>query len=99
MPDNDVLAIIRREHVLLRLGQTGHIGRRAPHRRNRKQHRALFEKQHGDAAEIADRNDNQQPLQDGHFRTDLAAARGYIALTMFSVIFLASPSSIMVLSR
>ena len=52
--------------------------------------------QRGETAEIADRNDDQQPFQDGH---DYPVERAYIALTMFSVTFLASPSSIMVLSR
>ena len=55
------------------------------------------EEHHDETAGIIDGNDDQQPFQDGHQSRSLVTP--YIALTMLSVTFLASPSSIMVLSR
>src|SRR3984893_18926156 len=98
MPDDDRLAVFGREEMLFGFAKARGQRRRSADRRNRKQDRALLEVQHGKAAEIEHRNDNQEPFQDGHVRTVLRSSQpAYIALTMFSVTFLASPSSIMVL--
>ncbi len=75
--------------------KAGSDRRRAQGLWNWKQERSLQEDHGGKAAEIADRDDDQKPFQGGH---DFPQAI-YIPLTMFSVIFLASPSSIIVLSR
>ena len=81
--------------MLFGFRKAGRLRRRARARRGRKQNGALREEQHEQSAGITDRDDDQEPFQGGHdfLRT------GYIPLTMLSVTFLASPSSIMVLSR
>ncbi len=66
MPDNDLLAIGRGENVLLGLRKPGGGRRGTPHRRNRKQHRPLLEKENAEAAEIADRYHYREPFQDDH---------------------------------
>ncbi len=95
VPGDDLLAVRRGQQMLFGLRKTGRGGRGALGARYRKQERPLSQIQDGKAADITDRNDDEQPFQDGH---GFPRVR-YIPLTMFSVIFLASPSSIMVLSR
>src|SRR5947207_10247074 len=95
VPDDDLLAVRRGQNVLFGFREAGCLRRRAGGARNRKQERALHHEQHGERAGISDGNDDQEPFQGGHD----APRAGYIPLTMLSVTFLASPSSIMVLSR
>src|SRR6266851_2429546 len=66
MPDNDLLAIRGGQDVLLGFRKTGGARRRAPDRRNRKQHLALLEEQHGKAAALDQQDDKQKPFQDDH---------------------------------
>src|SRR4051794_16341756 len=95
MPDDDLFTVRRVQHMLFGFRKAGRLWRRALGGGYRKQEGALRKKQSGKPAGITDRNDNQQPFQGGH---DFARAPGYIPLTMVSVTFFASPSSIMVLS-
>jgi hypothetical protein len=101
VPDDHPLAIRGKQKLLFSLGQTRGCRRRAEGLRNGKDERTLLEKQHGNAAEISNRGDKRDPFQDGqHVRQVMGSWRArHIPLTMFSVIFLASPSNIIVLSR
>ena len=95
MPDDDFLTVRRGQDMLFGCRKARLLRRRARDGGNRKQKRALREEQREETADITGRNDNQEPFQggDGFLQAD------YIPLTMLSVTFLASPSSIMVLSR
>src|SRR3984893_13902575 len=66
MPDDDLLAVFGREEMLFGFAKARSQRRRSADRRYRKQDRALLEVQYGKGAEIEDRNDNQEPLHDGH---------------------------------
>src|SRR6202041_2879150 len=66
MPDDDFFTVRRGQNMLFGLRKAGLLRRRAHDSRDRKQKRALREKQHRKTADISDRNDNQQPFQDDH---------------------------------
>src|ERR1700709_2785854 len=100
VPDDDLLTIRRGQELFFGFRKARGFGGRAFRLRYRKEERALRKKQHAKTGDINGRDDNQEPFQDDHVRkTQARRKRPYKALTMFSVIFLASPSSIMVLSR
>jgi len=66
VPDNDLLAVGGGQHMLFGLGKSGRVRRGAPDRRDRKQHLALPEIQHGHAAEINHGKDDDDPFQYDH---------------------------------
>src|SRR6185437_2306280 len=66
VPDDDLLAVISVEDVLFGFGKARLLRRGARYGRNRKQEGALRQEQRDEPPGITDRNDNQQPFQDGH---------------------------------
>ena len=66
MPDDDLLAIRRRQDMLFRFRKAGGFGGSAYGLRNRKDQRPLREKQQRKTAEITARCENDEPFQDGH---------------------------------
>jgi hypothetical protein len=103
VPDDDLLAVARGQKVFFSFRKARGFRRHPPDRRNRKQHGALRGIKHRKTDEIAAHNESNEPFQDDHLSTIMRDPPWprwrYIPLTIFSVIFLASPSSIMVLSR
>ena len=77
VPDDDLLTVGRGQHILFGLRQTGRGRRRTPDRRDRKQHFALLEVEHGDADEIDGGKNNDDPFQNSHWseRPTLSLAR------------------------
>ncbi len=102
MPDNDLLAIRRRQKMFFSFRKAGRFRRRSLRLRNRKEQRRAAGRTVKQRAHRGSRADSEsdEPFQDRSWQcTRDASMRRHIPLTIFSVIFLASPSSIMVLSR
>ena len=66
VPDNDLLAIRRRQNMFFRFRKAGSFGSGAYGLRDRKHQRPLREEQDRKTAEIAARGENDEPFQDGH---------------------------------
>jgi len=69
VPEDDSLTVRRGQDMLFRLGKAGGIGSGAADGRDRKQHLALADIQHEETGAIDGRENNGDPLDDGHHCT------------------------------